>query len=339
MYHEGPLLPLPCLNRFLVGLIVAGVLPALAHVAAGSDVVQSEGGKERAQQIDDWVRQLDSNQFSQRHEASQQLESVGSEAIPALAAAAVGTSREVTLRSLDILRKHFGRDDQVLRAAAQAALEKIAASDHASAAQRAKDILDPPPPPAAAPGIRFALPQIQIQMNAVAGNQARRIQIKNGVKQTDITDGDRQIKIVDNPGGSIQLEVTEKKDGKQTTEKYEAKNADDLKKNHPEAHQLYQKYSQQMGPVVRIQAAQAQPGGVPANPAAPAPPANRAHQMRKMAATQLQHARRMIELSSRTLQQLAAGENGAQDLDKTLERLKKMAQQLEEEQAALNRAE
>jgi hypothetical protein len=120
--------------------------------------------------------------------------------------------------------------------AAQAGADEPS-TDSTSATDMAEEILDPPKPPAQLQGIPIAPQQIQIQVNAVAGNQVRRIQIKNGVKRTDITDGDRKIKIVEGPV-AIQIEVTEKKNGKAITRKFQAKNADDLKKNHPEGHKL-----------------------------------------------------------------------------------------------------
>ena len=323
------------LPKLLTCLVFASVpcLPVIQRAVADAGSTS-----DKAEEIAGWIGQLDSNRFAERKGASQKLEAAGQAAIPALATAAVGDSREVTLRALDILRKHLQEGDEFTKAAATEALQQIAAGDHASAARRAKDILNPPKPPAQLQPMPIAPQQIQIQFKAAAGNQVRRVQINNGVKQTETTDGDRKVKIVETPAGTIQIEVTEKKNGKETTRKFEAKNADDLKKNHPEGHKLYEKYGRQQGPNIQIRGFGV-PGLAPINPPAPAQQAGRVDLTRKSVATQLRAARRLIESSSQRLRQARAGDDGDQKLREASERLKKIAQQLEQEEAALTKAE
>ena len=91
-------------------------------------------------------------------------------------------------------------------------------------------------------------------MNAGAGNQQRRIQIANGVKRIEVTENDLKVKITEDAAGGVQMEVTRKKDGKETTEKYSAKSRDELKKSQPEAYRLYDKYAQQQNARIQIQA-------------------------------------------------------------------------------------
>ena len=111
--------------------------------------------------------------------------------------------------------------------------------------------------------------QVQIQVNAFGGNQTRRIKINNGVRQIEVTENDLQVKITEDAQGGIQMEVTRKKDGKENTEKYAAKSVDELKKTHPDAGQLYEKYQQQVGAAIQIQAL---PGMPAARRAIPVPP-------------------------------------------------------------------
>lgn len=253
----------------LLPLLLAGVLAAPECLAA--DEVAAEGGTKNgtktasAEQVAGWIRQLDSSRFAERTEATRQLEEAGKVAFPALAEAAQGDSREVTLRAIEILKKHLQEGDEATKTAAQESLQKIAGSDHLSSARRAKEALHPPKPPPAIPNIQLGpllpnLPlgqqqvQLQIQVNAFGGNQTRRVQIKNGVKQTEISENDLKLKITEDAQRGIQMEVIRKKDGKETTEKYSAKNADELKKNHPEAGKLYEKYSQQLGAGIQIRA-------------------------------------------------------------------------------------
>jgi hypothetical protein len=64
----------------------------------------------------------------------------------------------------------------------------------------------------------------------------------NGVKTVEVEQGDRKVKIEEDPNNGIKVEVTEKQNGKDVTEKFEAKTVDDLKKNHPKAYAEYEKY-------------------------------------------------------------------------------------------------
>lgn len=223
-----------------------------------------------------WIQQLDSDRFADRNEASRRLEEAGRAAFPALAEAALGASREATLRALEILRKHSQEGNEASKKAAWEALERIAASDHA-AARWAKEALTPPKPAERAPPLVPIVQgwpiggqqvQVQIQMNAGAGNQQRRIQIRNGTKQIEVTENDLKVKIVEEANGGVQLEVTRKKDGRETTEKYSAKSREDLQKDQPEAYKLYDKYTQQQNARIQIQAV---PGGPPGIQVLPVP--------------------------------------------------------------------
>ncbi len=58
--------------------------------------------------------------------------------------------------------------------------------------------------------------------------------VNNGVKETEVEENDQKIKIHDDPKQGISVEITkEEKDGKDVTEKFEAKNAEELKKEAP----------------------------------------------------------------------------------------------------------
>ena len=68
--------------------------------------------------------------------------------------------------------------------------------------------------------------------------------ITDGVKDIEAEDAGKSIKIDDDPAKGIKIEVTSKKDGKDVTQKFEAKNAAELKKKSPEGYKLYQKYAE-----------------------------------------------------------------------------------------------
>ena len=226
---------------------------SLAYSAEAAPVEKPEAVQESsgasAGEIAALVEQLDSDKFAERQAASEKLSAIGKPAIPALAEAAAGESLEVTVRSLAILKELLESPDEPTKEAAKSALEQIAKSDRPSAARRAEDALkslQQPQPPAG-----IMLPGgIQIAVAAAGGG--RRVSVKNvnGVKEIEADEGERKIKIVDDPKQGIKMEVTTKKNGKDVTEKYEAKNADELKKKHPKAYEFYKQYGQNQGGVV-----------------------------------------------------------------------------------------
>jgi hypothetical protein len=233
------------------------------------------------------IKQLDADDFAARQEASQRLIAAGDAALPAVEKAVQSDSREVATRAFEILKTHVDNGTPGLKEAAKQSLDRIAKADLGSISKRASDILAPPqpatpngrPPIAIAPGgIRIAGARIAIAAGAVGGGTETKIKIEDGVKTTEVKDKDRKVKIVDDPAKGIQLEITETKDGKETTQKYEAKNADELKTKHAEAHKIYEQYNAK-GAEIKIGGGAFAPGIpilprrlVPAIPGAPVPP-------------------------------------------------------------------
>ncbi len=201
------------------------------------------------------IEQLNAERFADRQAASQKLEAAGKLAISALEKAALGDSLEVTTRSIELLAKFGKSSDEPTRDAAIAALDRLARSDRpaASGAQEALKTLQPAPGQGMPVGTAGA---IQIQ-GAQIGGAMTRISVSNvnGVKNIEVDENGKKVKIADDPQNGIKMEVTTQKDGKDVTEKYQAKNADELKEKFPEAHKLYKQYSQggNMG-MIRIQA-------------------------------------------------------------------------------------
>jgi hypothetical protein len=232
---------------WVVGVVLATSLSATAaedKPAAKKAAEKPAAAPPSAQQIAALVKQLDSDKFADRQAASDRLSEIGKPAIGALAEAAAGDSLEVTVRSIDILKKLLESSDEATKGAAKAALEKVAASKRPAAARRAQDALKALEQQRSAQ--RFMPGGIQI---AVVGG-ARRMSVRNtnGVKTIEAEEANRKVKIVDDPKQGIKMEVTTKNDkGKESTEKYEAKTAEELKKKHPKAYEIYNKYSKQGG--------------------------------------------------------------------------------------------
>jgi hypothetical protein len=307
-----------CLPLVAFGLLcfVAGEMRAADEPAAPPPLL------EPATDFDALIKQLDADNFADRQNASEKLSEAGAAAIEPLQKAAGSDSREASRRAIEILTKHLESD--ALKAIARQALEKIASSDRPIASRLAKAALNPKPEGQDQPGVIQLVPgQIQIQVQAVAGNGRNvRTKITDGVKEIEAEENGQKVKIVDDPKNGIKLEITETKDGKETTRKVEAKNAEELKKQDPEAHKIYEKYSGQGG--IQIQGFQIQPGAVPL-PIRPLQvrPLRRLADMRE-AQEQLDKASKELEAAVEQLQKAIENDRNPEELKKALERLEQV---------------
>ena len=314
-------------RTILAAVMAAGILQ-LSALCAADDNALATNPSSGAGDFSELVKQLDSAQFAERQSATEQLSKAGRDAIPALIKAAGSKSREVATRAVRILGQHF-ENVEPLKEVAKAALEKIAAGSNPVAARLAGGTLDPPKPPPVAPRLQVIRGgQIQIQIRAVAGN-GRRIQtrIVNGVKHIEAEENGRKVKIVDDPNNGIKIEITEKKDGKETTKRFEAKDANDLKKQSPEAHKVYEQYTKQG---IQVRGLQLQPGRVlqirPAQIRRLAIP--RIAEVIKQAGTELAEA---IERIEKALE----NDGDADAIKKALEQLEQVKKRLDDVRAKL----
>ena len=81
-----------------------------------------------------------------------------------------------------------------------------------------------------------------VQINGGA-NQRVQIKMVNGDRTIEVQIGDEKIEIRDKNGKEIELKHTRPVDGKAKTDEYKAADLDDLKRKHPEAAKLYEKYA------------------------------------------------------------------------------------------------
>ena len=198
----------------------------------------------------------------------------------------------------------------------------------------AREALAPPKPrpqPVPGQGVR-GFPQIQLQIQG--GAQAIKIRNVNGVKDIEVTEKERSIKIHDDPNQGIKVEITETKDGKPVTRKFEAKNADELKKKHPEAHKLYQQYSQGAAGNIQLRINGQVPGnGIPRIQIAPfkipipANPRQVPGNAKRITDLRLQQLERMIQSIQKQLE--LAGED-AGPTKQSLEHLKKALEEIKQ---------
>jgi hypothetical protein len=302
-----------------IALVTALSLARAEDQAAASGAASQPQAGEKAKEapadeIAGLVEQLDAKRFADRQAASEKLAAIGKAAIPALAKAAAGESLERTVRSIELLQKLLDAADTGTHDAAQAALETIAKNgDRPAAARRAQDALsakqDEARPFPNMPGQAIVIGGA-VQLG-VGGARRESFKIVNGVKQTEVQENGKTIKIEEDPGKSLKIEVTAKKDGKDVTEKYEAKDADELKQKNPAGYKVYKQYgeNQGLGGVMRLQLNAIPGGAVPVlpqparlRPAQPVDPAT-------LAAQQLTQATSKLKSLGRQLKTLATGEN------------------------------
>ncbi len=221
------------------------------------------GGEEEqkgpsTEEINALVKDLDAPEFKKRQAAHDKLKDLGRPVVPHLAAAAVGDSLEVTLRSIEILKGLLASPDEGTKRAAREALEKMVSSDNPAAAWRAQSALDPEPQKKpglgggatvlGGPGIVLGGAGAQASVQSIivggaAGMKSVSISNVNGVREINAQENGATIRITDDPNEGITVKITTTEAQEAATTSYKAKNAAELKKNHPEAYTYYQEYA------------------------------------------------------------------------------------------------
>jgi hypothetical protein len=244
------------MNAFALRHSLFALLFFASTVAHSAEALPAADGTDASRLIE----QLDAPGFAERQEASRKLSEAGKAVFPELEKAAESGSREVASRAVEVFKRHFEGGDDETKQAARGALERLAKSGNAPAAQQAISALNPQPlatipqinqnriNPALIPLIQQR--GIQIQVGNLGPNVVRRTRISNnnGLKEIEIQDGDKVTKIRDVAGG-IEAETTEKVNGKETTRKVEAKNLDELKQKDADAARIYEQYNRRATPV------------------------------------------------------------------------------------------
>jgi hypothetical protein len=292
------------------------------------------------EQIQQWVKELDADSFAARQAATRSLIAAGRPVIDAVAKAAEGESLEVTTRAMEVLTRLYQSEDAATRDAAKAALEKLTSSKNAVAARQAVKALEPPkaPEPAAnvplLPGLPPGFPNVPM---IPGGRVSVKTTTVNGVKTVEVDENGKIIKILDDPNNGITVTVTEKVDGKDKTSTYAGKTAEELKKNHPQAHDLYEKYTKNPLGLGNIQlriggGIQLQPGQLPGIPV-PAPRA--ARNGRTQAQQKLEQAQKQLELAAAELKKAATNGASADDLKRLAGEIESASRQIGEAQKEL----
>ena len=202
----------------------------------------------KPEQLEQWTRDLVDAKFTVRQTASQKLIEAGVPGMEAVAKAADAMNLELASRCLAVLSEGLAAKDEAVRKAAKEALQRLTKSENKSVAQRAQQALDTPIGPL--PGGVAQDPRRRAFPGGV-NNIALRFQINNGARETKINENGKEIVIKDNNGKDISVMITETINGNKKVTNAAGKDADDLKKNNPDAHAYFEKYCKGNG--IRMQ--------------------------------------------------------------------------------------
>jgi hypothetical protein len=183
---------------------------------------------------------LDADTFAARQQATQRLRELGEKAHPTLKEVASGGGAEARGRALRILEEQLRSSDTALQGSARSVLEALSKGNNATA-RLAHRILHPPEK--VDPTQRFLRQIVGIRQARIAAP------IAPAVRRYSITinENGKVIKIHGSEKG-IEVEITETDaNGQRVTKKYEAKDEKSLKEKHPEAHKVFEQFSQRFG--------------------------------------------------------------------------------------------
>jgi len=200
---------LPCLLLFLVltpCFAVADERPPQDEPATDSPAPKKTPTDAERSQIDSWVQQLDHQRLTKRVQAKKRLLAAGSQAVPALAKAALSDKREAIERSIDVLGSLSQSDDEEAATAARVTLQMLSESDRPSTAERARRVLNTKP----ADGIQPFEGWDQAGNPFAGGGSNRSVSVSsvNGVRTIRIQEDGQNLVIEERPGQGIAVRRT-----------------------------------------------------------------------------------------------------------------------------------
>jgi hypothetical protein len=271
------------MKRTLLPVAIAALVGSLSSAAEGLLPTLETTGLSSAD-VARLLEQLDAPEFGDRQDASRRLSEGGKAVLPDLEKAVATASREVSSRSLDILKQHYQQGDAELKQAAKESLARLSENKSASIAQRARNVIDPPKQVAAnmpvgaggfggfrgpaipmpvVPPARFPPPPPIVPAALAPAVRSISISEINGNREVKIDDQTRVTTMQSRPGGPIDITVHDKIRNEQV-KSIKATDLDDLKAKDAELAQIYERYQQQgraavIGPPMPVR-----PPGAPA---------------------------------------------------------------------------
>ncbi len=180
------------------------------------------------------IKRLGDDDFRVREEATEELFKCGKPALPELTKAVENENPEIQLRAQTLITR--------IEAASKPAVADVGPNNPNNIRINR--------------GMMNGRAQVQFngRMVVANGGQVSRISVStnNGIKTVDADENGVQVSIKESPDG-IDMSITRPVDGKPVTEDIKAKDAEELKKDNPEAFKLYEKYAgQKAGNMIQI---------------------------------------------------------------------------------------
>ncbi|MCO8123050.1 hypothetical protein NHH03_14985 [Stieleria sp. TO1_6] len=190
--------------------------------------------------MSDLLEQMQSDRFAQRSEASRRLRQLGTKAHQMLAEIVQSGDSESATRALDLLQQAAQDSNLEIASSARRALVAIAKAGGLQA-RRARNALQPPDPMPLQPLPAIQAPVAPGPPQAFAPMQRTNLRISirtsNGVRDVEVVQNDRKFRFRD-AGAGIETERPGKQGG---IKKQTYKDIDELRREDPEAYQVYQK--------------------------------------------------------------------------------------------------
>ncbi len=188
-----------------------------------------------AEQIAQWIRDLDSPRLRVREQATLALIEAGRAALDQVADAARTAKGEEALRTVRVLASWAGNGDEELAAGARQVLRELSRSDDPDLARRAAEALSQVPD---APN--DGLPPVR----PLPGGALRNLRVSQrtdaqGRRTTEIDADGTLVTIQESPQDGIKLTIRAAGQAEGEAQTFEAKDAADLKQRHPEAYRWY----------------------------------------------------------------------------------------------------
>ena len=183
-------------------------------------------------QVSYWIGKLDDADEKVREQAADALRKLGRAALPALRRAGADAEPELRVRAESLA-------DEIER--------------QAPAKPQTVDVLPPPEDSrrVVPPHVRFRFPQVDAGAGRFGGGAG--VFVRHFV----ITENGRTIRIHES-SDAISVSVTDRVDGRVITKVSKARDVEALEREHPEAHELYERYAARM----RIQVPRLTPGPI-----------------------------------------------------------------------------
>ena len=241
--------------RWIIAFCV--VYNACLHAVNADEPMNEAAGAtsnhaDRSDPIVQLVLQLNDVQFAIRESATRKLIDLGTAAIAPLALAVKSPDLEVRSRAYLVFETLWASGNIETREAIRKTLKDLAAGKNETASARAKMMLSRLEPTQQmnqrpkSGAFRNLIPLEGIFLGFAGRSKVKQVSIRNvnGVKDVEVQDGQLKVKIHETPNGEITMEVIQNnKDGKEKIENFRARDAAELKAQHPEAHKLYGKYA------------------------------------------------------------------------------------------------